>query len=161
MIIVVSLFTFPKMNFGQAIDLGAAANFVLFTSAGAVGNTGISQITGDVGYEISGAITGFGNVNGVMHAGVDAATTAAGLALQNAVAQINSRPATIFPPSSVLGNGLIFTPGVYSIPSNATLNLDLTLDAQGNSNAEFIIKIDGTFGTSTNSKIKLINGAMG
>jgi hypothetical protein len=31
-----------------------------------VGNTGISQITGNVGTN-SGAVTGFGNVNGVMH----------------------------------------------------------------------------------------------
>jgi len=51
----------PTLNFAQAPPLGTAAGFVLFSTIGAVGNTGISQITGNVGTN-NGAITGFGNV---------------------------------------------------------------------------------------------------
>ncbi|MCK9401571.1 MAG: hypothetical protein M0Q51_16470, partial [Bacteroidales bacterium] len=56
----------PILNFAQAPPLGTAAEFVLFSSVGAVSNTGISQLTGNVGTN-SGSSTGFGNVNGVMH----------------------------------------------------------------------------------------------
>jgi len=156
-----SLLYFPKVNFGQ-VTLGPdASKFVLFTSSGAIGDNASahSHITGDVGSVTAGTITGFGNVNGVMHPGSDAAITACGIDLANTLAQINSNPATLFP-SATMGSGVIFTPGVYSIPGNATLTLDLILDAMGNPNAEFIIKIQGTFGANTNSKIKLINGAL-
>ena len=47
-----------------------------------------------------------------------------------------------------------------TIASTATLNLDLTLDAKGNSNAVFIFQVEGAFSTSASSQIKLINGAM-
>ena len=60
---VVIIISFPLLNFGQAPDLGTAANFVLFTTTGAVGSTGVSNITGNVGSG-AGAITGFGGLNG-------------------------------------------------------------------------------------------------
>jgi hypothetical protein len=37
----VALISFPKIQYAQAPDLGTAANFVLFTSIGAVSNSGI------------------------------------------------------------------------------------------------------------------------
>jgi len=156
---IVAFFTIPKVNFGQ-IDLGAAANFALYTSGGAVHDNASSHslVTGDVGYFTSGDFLGFGNVNGVMRPGVDAHTTAGELALQNVVVQINGTTNDYFP-GLLLGNGVVYIPGVYSIPGNATLNLDMILDAQNNPNAEFIIKINGTFSTSAAAKVKLINGA--
>lgn len=60
------LFLFPAIVLGQAPNLGTAADFVLFSSVGAISNTGISHITGNVGTN-SGSSTGFGNVNGVMN----------------------------------------------------------------------------------------------
>jgi len=155
-VIAAALLFFPNINFGQAPNLGTAANFVLFTSVGAVGNTGISQVTGNVGTN-SGAITGFGNVNGVMHT-VDGASALCTTDLLSAYNQLNATVPTLFP-GTLLGNGVILTPGVYSTPSATTLNLSLILDAQGNSNAVFIFQIHGTFSANTNSKIKLINGA--
>ncbi|MGE0638244.1 MAG: ice-binding family protein [Bacteroidia bacterium] len=156
----ISIALIPIQTFAQQIELGTAAHFVIFTKAGAVGDnpSAHSHLTGDIGYETSGAFTGFGNVNGVMHPGVDGATTAAGLALQSAIVQINNRTVTDVI-SGLLGNGDTLTPGVYSIPVDAVLNLNLTLNALGNSDAEFIFKIGGTFNANTNSKIKLINGA--
>ncbi len=64
--IVTVFIVLPISNFAQKPDLGAAARFVLFTSSGAVGNTQRSQLTGDVGTNAR-AITGFGNVDGVIH----------------------------------------------------------------------------------------------
>src|SRR6185295_17794290 len=60
------LLSYPKVNFGQVPELGTTADFVLFTTVGAVGNVGISQLTGNVGTN-SGSSTAFGNVNGGMH----------------------------------------------------------------------------------------------
>ena len=65
-VIVLSLFFFQNAFFGQTINLGTASNFVLFTSVGAVTNTGTSHLTGNVGSN-SGSSIGFGNVNGVMN----------------------------------------------------------------------------------------------
>lgn len=144
-------------TFSQAPNLGSAAKFVLFSSNGAVTNSGISQITGNVGTN-SGSSTGFGNVNGVMHDG-DSASAKCAVDLLAAYNQLNSTTATFFPSSS-LGNGDTLIAGVYSITGAATLNSSLILNAKGNPNAVFIFKIQGAFSTSANSKIKLINGAL-
>jgi gliding motility-associated-like protein/uncharacterized repeat protein (TIGR01451 family) len=152
-----TLLFFPKANFGQAPNLGSAAEFCLFTSVGAVSNTGISQITGHVGTN-SGSSTGFGNVNGVMNDNNGASALCA-TDLMLAYNQLNSAIPTFFP-APLLGNGQILIPGVYAIASPATLNLDLTLDAQGDPAAVFIFQIQGAFSTNANSKVKLINGAM-
>ena len=101
-ITLLSLLLFPNVNFGQAPNLGTASNFVLFSSAGAVGNTGISQITGNVGTNV-GAITNFGNVNGVMH-NVDAATAQAVIDLQAAWYQLDTITPTLTI-GPVLGSG--------------------------------------------------------
>ena len=60
------LLLMPMMSFAQAPPMGTAAGFILFSSVGAVSNTGITHLTGNVGTN-SGSSTGFGNVNGVMH----------------------------------------------------------------------------------------------
>jgi hypothetical protein len=150
------LFLMPDANFGQTINLGTAANFVLFSSVGAVGNTGLSQLTGNVGSN-SGSSTAFGNVNGVMHSS-DGATAQCASDLLLAYNQLNSTVST-FSHAPLLGNGTTLVSGVYAIAGNSTLDLDLTLDAKNDPNAVFIFLIQGTFSTSANSSVKLINGA--
>src|SRR5438874_6421321 len=108
----VTLLSLPKLNFGQAHDLGSAANFVLFSTVGAVSNTGISQLTGNVGTN-SGSSTGFGNVNGVMH-DQDAASALCATDLLSAYTQLNAATPTSFP-AVQLGNGQTLTAGVFSI----------------------------------------------
>jgi hypothetical protein len=155
-IMVFSLLLTQNLSFSQAPTLGTSANFVLFSSAGAVTNTGITHLTGNVGTN-NGSSTGFGNVDGVMHDG-DGTTAQCGADLLIAYNQLNSAIPNYFP-APLLGNGQVLTPGVYSIPSVATLNLDLTLNAQGNPNAVFIFQINGAFASNANSEIKLLNGA--
>lgn len=151
-----TLFLIPNSNFAQTITLGTVSNFVLFTTNGAVTNTGISQLTGNVGTN-NGLNSGFGNVNGNMHQndGVSAQCSADLLIAYN---QLNNAIPTLFP-APLLGNGQVLTAGVYSISSSATLNLELILDAVGNSSAVFIFQIQGALSTNASSKIKLINGA--
>ncbi|MCX6306405.1 MAG: ice-binding family protein [Bacteroidetes bacterium] len=155
-LIVVSMVAIQALSFAQAPPLGTAAGFVLFSTTGAVGNSGISHITGNVGTN-SGSSTGFGNVNGVMHDN-DGASAQCSADLLIAYNQLNSTIPTFFP-SPLFGNGQMLNAGVYAVSGAATLNSNLTLNAQGDANAVFIFQIQGSFSTGVNSKIKLINGA--
>lgn len=150
-------FCMPNLSFSQAPDLGTAADFILFSTDGAVSNTGLSQLTGNIGTN-NGSSTAFGNVNGVMHDN-DAASAQCAADLLIAYNQLNSTTATFFP-APLLGNGATLYAGVYSISSEATLNLGLTLDAQGDPNAVFIFQIQGAFSTNAAAKIYLTNGAL-
>jgi hypothetical protein len=153
----VILLLLPILNNAQAPNLGTAANFVLFSTNGAVTNTGISELTGNVGTN-NGSSTGFGNVNGVMEDN-NAASAQCASDLLAAYNQLNSDVPTFFP-APVLGNGDTLTAGIYSISSAATLNLNLFLNAQGNANAVFIFQIQGSFSTNASSAIILLNGAL-
>jgi hypothetical protein len=147
---------FSIAAFAQAPQLGTAAGFVLFSTNGAVSNSGISHLTGNVGTN-NGSNTAFGNVDGVMHE-QDGASAQCAADLLIAYNQLDSAVATFFL-APLLGNGQVLVAGVYDITGATTLNLDLILDASGNSNAVFIFKIDDTFSANANSKVKLINGA--
>src|ERR1700722_19598929 len=153
----VSLLSSPRASFAQTPNLGSAANFALFSSVGAVGNTGISQITGNVGTN-SGAVTGFGNVNGVMHT-ADAATAQAAIDLQAAWFYLSSLPPTsVIGP--VLGSGQTIFAGVDTIAAAGSIVGALTFDGQGNPNAVFIIKTGGALTTAAGATVTLINGAV-
>lgn len=154
--LTVLLLLMPSGVFGKSIDLGTTANFAVFSSNGAVSNTGLSQVTGNVGSN-NGTSTAFGNVNGTMH-DMDGVSAKAAADLLIAYNLLNSAVPDYFP-SSLLGNGVSLTPGTYSIEGAATLNLNLTLDALGDPNATFIFKISGSFSASAESKVLLKNGA--
>jgi gliding motility-associated-like protein len=155
-LIMLLLFLMPKINSGQAPNLGTAANFELFTSIGAVTNVGSSHITGNVGSNV-GPSTGFGNVNGNMlnNNGVTALCAAD---LLTAYGQLNTTTPGFFP-ASPLGNGATLTAGVYSLSGNSILSNTLILNGQGNPSAVFIFLINGTFSSNANAVITLSNSA--
>lgn len=146
----------PINNFAQAPNLGSSAKYILFTSGGAITNTGFSLLTGNVGSN-NGATTGFGNVNGVMHSS-DGSTAACASDLLNLYNEINATIPTSFH-APLLGNGDTMHAGIYAIAGNTSLNLSLILDAQGDPNAVFIFKIQGTFSSSVAAEIILLNNA--
>lgn len=153
--------TFATLSFTQQIsaqapDLGTAAAFVLFSSNGAVSNSGSSHVTGNVGTN-NGSSTAFGNVNGVMHDN-DGASAQCSADLLGAYNQLNALVPTAFP-SALLGNGITLNAGIYEIAGNTSLNLELILDGQNNPGAVFVFGIGGAFSANAASKITLINGA--
>jgi hypothetical protein len=150
------LLLLPTLNYAQAPTLGTAADFVLFSTVGAVTNSGISHVTGNVGTN-SGSSTGFGNVNGNMddNNGPSAQCAADLLIAYN---QLNSAIPNYFP-SVLIGNGEVLTPGTYLLSGASTLNLDLILDAQGQGNSLFIFQVQGSFSANPGARVKLINGA--
>jgi len=155
---VITLLLIPALIYSQAPTLGSVADFVLFSTNGAVSNSGISHITGNVGTN-NGSSTAFGNVNGIMHDG-NAASAQCAADLLIAYNQLNNTIPNLFPATPTLGNGDTLTAGVYAISGSATINLNLTLDAQGNPDTVFIFQIGGALSTNAGSKIKLINGAL-
>jgi hypothetical protein len=58
------------------------------------------------------------------------------------------------------GNSLVLTPHTYILNAATSLTDTLFLNAEGNSNAVFVIKINGALSTSTFSNVVLINGAL-
>ena len=146
----------PQIGNAQAPNLGTTTKFVLFSSNGAVSNTGITHLTGKVGTN-NGSSTGFGNVNGGMHDG-DTTSAQAATDLLIAYNQLNAAIPAFFP-APLLGNGQVLVAGTYAVAGAATLSNDLTFDAQNNPNAVFIIQIAGPLSTNANAKVKLTNGA--
>ncbi len=146
----------------QAPTLGTAANFVVFSSNGAVScnvsNSLLTHLTGDVGTNTSGGTsTGFGNVNGVMQDN-NIVSQLASADLLIAYNQLNALIPNYFP-SSLLGNGATLNAGTYFINSSSVLNGTLTLNGQGDPNAVFVFQIQGSFSTNALSEVILINGA--
>jgi hypothetical protein len=123
-----------------------------------VTNTGLSNVTGDLGVSPGVSVTGFppGQVSGTIHIS-DAAAVQAHADLvatyDNAVAQT--------PDAGIPGDigGLTLSPGVYNAASSLGLTGTLTLDALGDRNAEWIFQIGSTLTTATASRILLTNGA--
>lgn len=154
--VVATAFFFPHTSFGQAPTMGSTINYVLFTTAGAVGNTGISHITGNVGTQI-GAITTFGNVDGVLHI-ADPATATAVTDLAALYTELSTTTTTTTH-AAVLGTGEVLNPGVYQIAAAGSIAGALTLDAGGDQNALFIFKVGGAFTTAAGVEIILLNNA--
>jgi surface protein len=133
-------------------DMGALESFIFFSSDGAVGNTGNSTVTGNVGTS-KGAITNFDT--NVTTASANAETTQAKKDLMNLYIHLTSVPVTDLTHAPVFGNETL-SPGVYSIAAAGSLVGDLTLD--GDANSLFILKYNGAFSVAADSKVILTNG---
>ena len=155
------LLSSPTTSFAQAPNLGSVADFVFYTTAGAVGNTGLTVAVGNIGTQV-GAVTGFeppASVIGNIFI-ADATTLQCSVDLQAAYDQLFNTVATSTSHTPAFGGGETLFPGVYSIGGAGSAAGDLTLDAQGNSNAVFIFKFGGAFTTGAVTTVHLINGAM-
>jgi hypothetical protein len=148
---------FSAQSEAQAPVLGTTAGFALFSTNGAVSNTGLSQLTGNVGTN-NGSSTNFGNVDGVMHDG-DGATAIAAANLTIAYNQLDAAIPNFFP-APLLGNGQTLYAGTYAIGESASLNNTLILDAVGNPNAVFIFQVQGAFSSAAGAQVLLANGAL-
>lgn len=157
-IMIASLFlAMPKAFAAQGpVGLGTAQSFAVLAGSG-ITNTGPTTISGDMGTFPTTSETGFGSItlNGTNHAG-DAVTQGAKNDLVTAYDDAFGRmPVTNVP---VELGGTTLPAGVYK---SGTFGLTgtLTLDAQGNTNAEFIFQAASTVIAESNSHVILLNGA--
>lgn len=162
-LIVLFLLIIPSISKSQVINLGVAKSYAIYTTGGAVTNSGTiykTRVTGDIGTLSDPTLPGFGNIDGDL---TTVANTALNSQLNSAVLNVYNDlnlTTSAFFPAPLLGNGQVLTAGVYQLNAAAVLNSTLTLDAQNNSNAVFIFKINGAFSINAAAKIKLINGAL-
>lgn len=152
----------PAAVHAAPVNLATAGPFVVLGGT-AVTNVGPSVLNGDLGVSPGTSLTGFGFpegvVNGVTHAtnGVAAQaqsdlTAAYGVAAGQEVLPANDLT------GSNLGNRKL-APGAYRYTSDALLTGALTLDAEGDPNAQFVFLIGSELKTESASSVVLVNGA--
>jgi len=143
----------------DAPALGAAGAFVVLAGS-TVTNSGVTNLTGDLGVSPGTAVTGFppGILTGAIHAG-DVAS-ADGMA--DLTTAYNDAAGRTLAPVTVAGNlgGLTLPPGLYKSTSSLAISSgDLTLDAQGDPNAVFIFQMASTLTTTSGRAVILSGGA--
>ncbi len=146
---------------GQApVALGAASDYAIlaFNTVTNVNNPG-TIVTGNLGISPGAALIGFppGQVIGMIHAG-DSAAAAAKASLLAAYNDAAGRLGAAVLPADL--SGLTFTPGLYAVSTSVMLaSGNVTLDAQGDSNAVFVFQIGSTLTTNTSTQVVLSGGA--
>ena len=86
-------------------------------------------------------------------------TTNCFAALNAGIASLDAITVTNSTHSDIIGNGETITPGKYYVPAAIALAGNLTLDAQGNSDALFIFQANGAINSSVFTTISLTGGA--
>lgn len=140
-----------------SVDLKTAGSYSALAST-AIASTGNTALSGNAGTSPGTAVTGFppGILTGSIHAGDSHAMTA-----QADVVAAYSDAAGRVPTALLAGDlaGRTLTAGVYKSAAALAVSTTLTLDAQNDPTAVFIIQIDAAFNTAAASSIVLANGA--
>ena len=140
------------------ITLGTAGNFAVLAGT-TVTNTGSTVINGgNVGVSPGSAITGFPPGTVTPPYTTHSADATAAQAQQDLTTAYNT--AAGYTGATVLTGdlgGMTLIPGVYSYSSSAELTGKLTLNDQGNANAQFVFQIGSTLTTASDSSVVTIN----
>lgn len=154
-ILALSCTVFCTRAHGASVLLGTAGDFAVLAGAG-VTNTGPTVIAGGhVGVSPGTAVTGF--PPGLIQAPHTIhAADAVALQAQSDLTTAYNTAAGLAPNTNLTGQnlgGLTLTPGVYFFSTSAQLTGTLTLDFQGNPDAEFVFQIGSTLTTASNSTV--------
>ncbi|MEO8403720.1 MAG: ice-binding family protein, partial [Chitinophagaceae bacterium] len=151
----------PVLSGPVAPYMGSGLFYGLLTVTGAVTNTGITHIDGDIGTN-AGPVSGYDPllVSGTIRLVPDASTNQASNDLNALYTELNALPCEIellYPVQ--FGNSQVLTPHVYCMSAAAHFLDTIFLNAQGNPDAVFVIKISGAFTSGTYTNVVLLNGA--
>jgi len=157
---VFAFFAIPVAAQAAPVNLATASPFVVLGGS-TVTNSGASVLNGDLGVSPGTALTGFDTavVNGATHENDGVAKQAqADLIVAYDVAAGQEVP----PGNELTGTNLgerTLSAGAYRYTSSAQLTGALTLDAEGDSSAEFVFQIASALTTAPASSVVLVNGA--
>jgi hypothetical protein len=157
---MIAVFALPTAAQAAPVGLGTAGPFVVLGGT-TVTNEGTSVLNGDLGLSPGTSLTGFNEavVNGVTHEN-DAVAAKAQLDLTTAYDVAAEQP--VLPANDLSGTNLgerKLAPGTYRYNAAALLTGALTLDAEGDPNAEFVFQIGSQLTTESASSVLLVNGA--
>ncbi len=154
-------------NAGFAFILGSADSFAVLghetVTNGHSAPNPTTKVYGNVGVTPGTSVTGFYPDGAVSGGTIHINDGVAQLALADATTAYNTlagKPFVYDYTDIVLGSAGYdtLTPGVYHFDSSAQLTGALTLDFQGNPNAEFVFQIGSTLTTASSSSVNVING---
>jgi len=139
------------------INLGTADNFALLAGSGITNVSAHTYIIGDVGSSPTPAITGLtqSQVKGILYLVADPATAQAQSDLTVAYNQAAGAPCGQDLTGQDLG-GLTLVPGVYCFSSSAGLTGTLTLQTNGDTDAQWIFQMGSTLTTASNSRVVIV-----
>ena len=160
----VAILCVPSTGLAAPARLGSSQSFAVLghetVTNGHSAPNPTTQVYGNLGVTPGTSVTGFypdGTVSGgTIHTNdgvaqlalVDATTAYNNLAGQSATSTLTGQD---------LG-GMSLSPGVYFFATSAQLTGALTLDFQGNPNADFIFQIGSTLTTASSSSVNVVNG---
>jgi hypothetical protein len=152
----------PALTGPPMPDLRSTFCYALFTTIGALTNSGITNIVGDIGTN-DGPVSGYNQllVTGTVHWVPDASTAQAAADLNDLYLELNALPCDIellYP--SQFGRSQVLTPHVYCLNAATQFSDTIFLDARGNPSAVFVFKINGGFTTATFANVVLRGGAL-
>ena len=136
------------------INLGTADKFAALGGSGVTNVSAHTFIVGDVGSSPTPTVKGLkpAQVKGVLYLKSSPVTAAAQKGLTTAYNQAAGAHCGTTLTGVNLG-GMKLIPGVYCFASAAQLTGTLKLDAQGNSNAQWVFQMGTTLTTAPNSKV--------
>lgn len=158
---IAAIFALPAAAQAAPVGLGTAGPFVVLGGT-KVTNVGPSVLNGNLGISPGTELEGFGLpavINGSTHA-TNAVAAKAQLDLTTAYDVAAGQP--VLPVNDLSGTDLgerVLAPGTYRYNAAALMNGALTLDAEGDPNAEFVFKIGSQLTTESASSVLLVNGA--
>ncbi len=158
---ILAVFALPAAAQAAPVGLGTAGPFVVLGGA-KVTNVGPSVLNGNLGISPGTELEGFGPpavINGSTHATTEVAAQAQ---LDLTTAYDAAAGQSVLPANDLSGEdlgGLKLSPGTYRYNAAALMTGALTLDAEGDPNAEFVFQIGSQLTTESASSVVLVNGA--
>jgi hypothetical protein len=158
-VVTILLLFSPTLVFSQTLELGTLSDFEAYTGKGAVTGPGANGVVlGDVGTN-DGIISGFDTSYAGSKFNNIALTVQARIDLLRVYIHLSdifvTHPTTL---TAALGGGDTLTPGVYSIGSAGSIAGSLILNGAGDTNAVFIVKVEGALTVASSSTIILSGG---
>lgn len=151
---------FPHHHAKGDVVLGTDNNFAVLAGS-TITSTGATVITGgDVGLSPGSAITGFSAIT-LAAPYTTQVDNAVAIQAQKDLTTAYNTSVGLAPTETLTGQnlgGLTLTPGVYFFASSAQLTGKLTLNDEGNPNAQFVFQIGSTLTTASDSSVVMING---
>jgi hypothetical protein len=146
----------------EMVDVGTASTYGGLSGASVANTVSAApphtRIRGDLGVKVNAPPSGFppGIVTGETNVGNSAAIQAHAdlLAAYN---EVEARLGAVQLPLTLAGQTLV--PGLYKVPGAASNTGTVTLDAQGDPNAVFVIQVTGALSFASLSRVVLTGGA--